>query len=186
MRAMMVSRNWPSRSAAKVAVARAADLVEEDARIGDAVGVDAVAAQADRAELLVADGDGRGRAPLLVDLQAGGEEVDFGLEGGLEGLVPVHQIGEQGKIAGIEGVQAGAEDVGDLAFVDEGGHLRLAHGELAAVFYLHVPHGIAIGKDAVFRLIPLNDAMNCLPRNHEDIGVLFGRRSRTRQAAPHA
>ena len=142
----------------QVGVAGAADLLEEDARISDAIGVDAVTAQADRAELLVADGDGRGRAPLLVDLQARREEVDLGLEGRLEGLVPVHQIGEQGQVAGVERVQAGAEDVGDLAFVDEGGHLRLAHGELAAVFYLQVAHGIAIGKNAVIRFIPLNDS----------------------------
>ncbi len=153
----MVSRNWPSRSRGKITVARAADLVEEDARIGDAVGVDAVTAQPHRAELLVADGDGRGRAPLLVDLQARREEVDLGLEGRFEGLVPVHQVGEQRQIARVERVQAGAKDVGDLAFVDEGGHLRLAHGELAAVFYLQVAHGIAVGKNAVLRLIPLDD-----------------------------
>ncbi len=53
----------------EVDVAGAADLGEEGARIGDAIGVDTVAAQADGAELLVASGDGRGRAPLLIDLR---------------------------------------------------------------------------------------------------------------------
>ena len=61
----------------EVDVARAADLVEEDARIGDAVRVDSVTVQADSAKLLVADGDGGGRAPLLIDLQARGKEVDL-------------------------------------------------------------------------------------------------------------
>ena len=51
----------------------------------------------------------------------------------------------------------GPEDVGDLALVDEGSHLRLAHRELAAVLNLHVLHGIAVGEDAVIRLVPLND-----------------------------
>ncbi len=72
-------------------------------------------------------------------------------------LVPVHQVGEQRKVAGIEGVEAGGEDVGDLAFIDEGGDLGFAHGELGAGLYLHIEHGISIGEDAVFRLVPLND-----------------------------
>ena len=59
-------------------------------------------------------------------------------------------------------MQAGAEDIGNFAFVDEGGHLRLAHGKLAAVFYLLIAHGIAIGKDAVSRFIPLNDSNELL------------------------
>jgi hypothetical protein len=66
--------------------------------------------------------------------------------------------GQQGKIARVERVQAGAKNVGDFAFVDEGGHLRFAHRKLAAVFYLHVPHGIPVGKNPVFRFIPRNDS----------------------------
>ena len=113
-----------------VGVARAGDFGEELARVLDAVSVDAIAAQADGAEFLFADGDGRGGAPLLIHLQAGGEEVDVGLEGRLEALVPVHEVGEQGQVAGVEGVEAGAKDVGDAALVHKGGQLRLAHGEL--------------------------------------------------------
>jgi len=55
-------------------------------------------------------------------------------------------------------VQSGPEDVGDVAFVHERSHLRLAHRELAAVLNLHIAHGVAIGENAVFRFIPLDNA----------------------------
>ena len=121
------------------------------------VGVDAEAAQADRAEFLVADGDRSRRAPVLVGLQPRGEEVDVGFERRLELLVPVHQVGQQRQGLGVQRVEARAEDVGDAAFVDEHRHLRLAHRELAAVLDLHVLHGIAVREDAVFRFGPVDD-----------------------------
>jgi hypothetical protein len=79
------------------------------------------------------------------------------LNGDSKAFVPVHQVGEQGQVARGELVEARSEDVGDAAFVDEGGHLRLSHGELPAIHDLHVLHGIAVGEHAIFRLIPLND-----------------------------
>ena len=79
------------------------------------------------------------------------------MKGDSEILIPVHQVGEQGEIAGVEGVQSRPKDVGDFAFVDEGGQLRLAHGELPAVLDFHVLHRIAVGEDSVFGFIPLND-----------------------------
>ena len=157
IRPTMVLRSWPSRSATVYDCARAADLLIEDLGVGDAIGVDSVGAHAHRAELLVADGDGRGGAPLLVGLQARGEEIDVRLERRLERLVPVHQVGQDGQRLGAERVEARAEDVGDLAFVDEDGHLRIAHRQLAAVLDLHVLHGIAVGQNAVARLGPMDD-----------------------------
>ena len=53
---------------------------KEFARIGDAIGVVAEGAQANDAVLLVARGDGRGRAPLLVQLEPCGEKVDVRFE----------------------------------------------------------------------------------------------------------
>jgi hypothetical protein len=139
-------------------IASAADLSEEGARIRDAIRVDAIAAHGHGAEFFVSDSDGRRGAPLLVDLKASGKEVEIGLEGRLETLGPVHEVGENGQVVSVEGVKARSEYVGDSAFVDESGHLGFAHGELCAVLYLHIAHGIAIGKDAVFRLIPLDDS----------------------------
>ena len=97
------------------------------------------------------------RAPALVGLQARGEEVDVALERRLEHLVPVHEVGQQRQGLRVQRVEAGAEDVGDAAFVDERRHLRFANGQLAAVLDLHVLHGIAVGEDAVLRFGPLDD-----------------------------
>ena len=119
--------------------------------------VDAVAAQAHRAEVLVADGDRVGGAPALVHLLPRGEEVDVALERRLEHLVPVHEVGQDRQGLRVEGVEARAEDVGHAAFVDEHRHLRLANGQLGAVLDLHVLHGEAVGEDAVLRLRPVDD-----------------------------
>jgi len=58
---------------------------------------------------------------------------------------------------GVERVETGREDVRDAAFVDEHSHLRVAHGELAAVLDLHVLHGVTVGEDAIFGFSPLDD-----------------------------
>jgi hypothetical protein len=54
-------------------------------------------------------------------------------------------------------VQAGAEYVGNLAFIHEGRQLRFADGQLSAVLDLHVLHGITPGQNPIFRLAPLDD-----------------------------
>ena len=138
-------------------VARAADLLIERLGFGEVVGVDAVAAHTDGAELTVAEGDGVSGAPALVGLHARGEEVDVGLEGRLERLVPIHDVGEEGQGVGVEGVEAGAHDVGDTAFVHEEGHLGIADGELAAVLDLAVLHGVTVREDAILWLGPIDD-----------------------------
>src|SRR5262249_15002054 len=74
----------------------------------------------------------------------------------LERFVPVHQIRKDRKRLRVESVQSRVEDVRHAPFVDKGRHLGLAYRQLAAVLYLHVLHGIAIGKDAVGRLGPLD------------------------------
>ena len=150
-------RSWPSRSDDGVLLARARDLGVEQARVDDPVGVVAEGAQAHRAEVLVADRHRLGRAPALVDLLAGAEEVDVALERALEQLVPVLQVGQHRQRRGGEGVAAGAEDVGDLALVDEHRHLRLAHRERAAVLDLAVFHRETPGQDAIAILGPLDD-----------------------------
>src|SRR5262249_16004546 len=138
-------------------VARAADFLMEDLRVGDLVGVNAVTAHADGAEFFVANGDWRGRAPALIGFDTRREIVDIRLEGGLEGFVPVQDGGEDGQRLRGERVQAGREDVSDAAFVDEDGHLGLANGEFAAVLDLHVLHGVTVGQYAVIRFGPLDD-----------------------------
>ena len=53
--------------------------------------------------------------------------------------------------------QSGAEDVGDLPFVDECRHLGFADGQPRAVPNLHVGDGIPAGEDALVGLVPLDD-----------------------------
>ena len=48
-------------------------------------------------------------------------------------MVPVLQRGQDRHVVGLELVEPGAEDVGELALVDEDRGLPLAHGELGAV-----------------------------------------------------
>jgi hypothetical protein len=128
----------------RVGLAGARDLGVEGLRIADAEGVVAEGAQAHRAEVLVADRDRLRGAPALVDLLARAEEVDVALERALEQLVPVLQVGQHRQGLRRQLVRAGAEHVGHLALVDEDGHLRFAHHELAAVLDFHVlPWGSA-------------------------------------------
>ena len=134
----------------------------EQLGVGNAEGVVAERAQAHRTKVLVADRDGLGRAPLLVDLLARAEEVDVALEGGLEELVPVLQVGQHRQRLRGELVGAGAKHVGHLAFVHEDGHLRLAHHQRAAVLDFHARHGEAPGKRAVAVFRPLDDVNELL------------------------
>ena len=107
--------------------ARAAHLGMENARVADFVSVNAESAQPHRPELLVANGDGIGRAPVLIHLQARGEEIDVGLKGRLKQFVPVQQVGQKGESVRAKGIKARGEDVGNAPFIYEEGHLRLAH-----------------------------------------------------------
>ena len=141
----------------RIDVARAAHLLVERLRVVEVVRVDAEPTEPDDAEILVTDSDRLLRAPLLIRLYSGREEVDVGLERRLEHLVPVPEVRQQRKRACVQRVQAGAERIGDLAFVDEERHLRFAHRELPAVLDLHVLHGIPIGEHAVAVLRPLDD-----------------------------
>ena len=153
----MVLRSWPFEIGDAIDVARAADLLVKHLRIADVVGVNPVAAHADGAEFLVANGDRRGGAPALVGLHARGEVIDVRFERRLERLVPIHQVGEDRQCLRVQRVEAGREDVGDSALVYEHRHLGIANRELAAVLDLHVLHGITVGQDSIFRFGPLDD-----------------------------
>src|SRR5208282_1849874 len=124
--------------------------------IGDFIGVDSIAAHADGAEFLVANRDRRRGAPTLIGLQARGEVINVRFERGLEGLVPIHEVRENRQRVRVQGVEAGSEDVGNAALIDEDGNLGFTHGELAAVLDLHVLHGVTVGQDSVFRFGPLD------------------------------
>ena len=69
----------------------------------------------------------------------------------LEFLIPVHQVGEQGQIAGVERVQSRPKDVGDLAFVDECGQLDSRTVSCPPFWISMSCIGIAIGEDSVVR-----------------------------------
>src|SRR5258708_31137411 len=121
------------------------------------IGVNPEGAQADSAKFLVADGDGIGRAPMLIRLHPRGEEIYVGLKRRLEGLIPVLQVGKDGKLVRRELIKTGSELIGNLAFIHKQRQLRVTHGKLAAVLYLTVLHVIAIGQDPAFWLDPIND-----------------------------
>jgi hypothetical protein len=140
-----------------IEIAGAADLAVKNLCVGQVVGINAEASQANGAEFLVADGDGIGRAPVLIGLRTRGEKVDVGFERGLEGFVPVLEIGEDRQRLRVQGVEARTERVGDFSFVDEDCVLRVANGELAAVLDFAVLHGVAVGEDAVLGLSPVDD-----------------------------
>ena len=56
------------------------------------------------------------------------------------------EAGQDREVARVEGVQAGAEDVGDGALEEDGG-LALAHGQLGALLDL-----LAVDREAVERV----------------------------------
>jgi hypothetical protein len=153
----MVLRNWPSSCSRTEALQRAGKRGVEGLGVGQVEGVDAEGAQPHHAEILVADGDRVRRAPLAVDLLPRAEEIHVGLEGRLEQLVPVLQVGQHRQ--GLRGqlVHAGAEHVGHLAFIDEHRHLRFAHRQAGAVLDFHFGHGKAPGHGVAVILGPLDD-----------------------------
>jgi len=128
------------------------NLGMKSSRFGDVPRVDSETTQPHHAEILVADCDGLGGTPFLIGLSARGEEIDITLERRLEHFVPIAQVREDGKVLGVESVETRAENIGNLTFVDEGGHLALTHRELSTVLNLHVLHGIAVAQDAILRL----------------------------------
>ena len=138
-------------------VARAAHTRVKRGRVREPVGVRAERAQPHDAEFLVPNGHRVGSSPPLVELQPRREEVNVRFEGGLERLVPVHEVGEHREGLGIQRVEPRAEDIGHLPFVHERRHLALAHGQLRPGLDLHVLHRKAAGEKAVFRLGPLDD-----------------------------
>src|SRR6202451_862290 len=129
-------------------IARAADFRVEGLRIRDVVGINSEAAQANRTELFVANGDGIGRAPVLVGLNARREEVNIRLEGRLKLFVPIFEVRENRKRIGVERVKAGDQSLGDFPFVYEHSKLRIANRKLAAILDFAVLHRIPISKDA--------------------------------------
>jgi hypothetical protein len=64
---------------------------------------------------------------------------------------------EDGHVLRGELVRAGLVDVGELALVDEGGHLALAHDELRAVLDLVLVALEAVGERVVGVVEPLDD-----------------------------
>ena len=113
-------------------------------------------AQAHRAKVGIPDCDGLRRAPSLIDLLARAEEVNIAFERRLEQLVPIVQIRQNRQRLRCQLVHAGAEDVGDFAFIDKHSHLGLPHCQRATVLNFHASHRIAPGQRAVAVLGPLN------------------------------
>src|SRR5438445_13062214 len=109
------------------------------------IGVNAEATKTDGAEFLVTNGNGILRAPVLVGLNSRGEEIDIGLERRLKCFVPVSQIGKDRQRLRIERVESRAKGVRDFPFIHENGWLRIADGQLAAILYFALLHGIAVG-----------------------------------------
>ena len=141
----------------RVGLARAGHFLVELRRIGELVRIDAEGAHAHHAEILVADGDRVRRAPLAVELQTGREEVDVGLEGRIEQLVPVLQVGQDRQRLRIQRIKPRSKDVGDLPFIDEDADLRIAHRQLRAVLDFKVLHRVAIRQHPVAFLGPVDD-----------------------------
>ena len=109
------------------------DFGDELAGVGDPHRIGAEGAQAHRAEFGVARHDRVLGAPFLVVEPGGVDEIDLGLEGRLEPVVPVLQRRQDRHVVGFKHVETGAEHIGQLAFVDEDRRLAFAHRQLGAV-----------------------------------------------------
>ena len=167
----------PFEIADPVGVARPRDLLVEAAGIADAKAVDAERAHLDRAELAVAHRDRLGRPEGLPDAEPGREEVDLALEGRLEELGPVPEVGEDRQVLGAEHVAPTLEPVGDLPVVDEDGRLGVADDQRRALLDLEVGGRKAPGEDVVALLGPLNDVDELLA---DEVRESHGASSRTR------
>ena len=110
----------------------AGHFLQELRRIDDAEVVGAERAHADDAEVLVAHHHGIRRAPLVAGEEARDDVVDVGLERRLESVLPALEPRQHRDVVGGQRVLARAEQVAELAEVDELHDLRLAHDELRA------------------------------------------------------
>ena len=140
-----------------IAFARARNLGVEQGRRCNTEAVVAKGPQAHGTKVGIADGDGLGCAPLLVDLLAGAEKVHITFEGGLKQLVPVLQVGQQWQGLRGELIGAGAEHIGHLAFIHKQRHLRFTHHQHRTILNFHVLHGVAPRQGSVGLFGPLND-----------------------------
>ena len=103
-------------------------------RIGDPHRIGAKGADAHGAEFGVAAHDGVLRAPFQIVEAGGVDEIDLAFEGRGEAVIPVLQGGHDRHVVGLQLIQARAEHIGQLAFVDEHRRLPLANGQFGAVF----------------------------------------------------
>ncbi len=152
---LKVSSEMPYSDA--IEIAGAANFTVKSFGVGEVVGINAEAAEADRAEFFVADSDGVRRAPVLISLRARREKIDVGFEGRLEGFIPIFEIGENRQGLRVERIQTGTEGVREFSFVDEHRELRVAHCEFAAVLDFAILHGVAVSENTVLGLDPVDD-----------------------------
>ena len=126
-------------------------------RLDDLEVVGAERADANDAEVVVAEHHRVRRAPLVAGEQARDDEVDVGLEGRIEAERPRLELGEDRDVVGGERVLARLEGVAELAQVDELCDLRLAHDELRAVLDCLVFVGKAPGERVARVVGPFDD-----------------------------
>jgi hypothetical protein len=103
-------------------------------------------AQPHRAKIGIAHRHRLAGAPLQARLLLQRKEHHVGLEGRFEAFVPVHQVGQDRQVGGVERVQPGAEIIGQLALVEERCDLVFAHRQLRAVLDLVIRERHAPGQ----------------------------------------
>ena len=111
-------------------VVRAGHFLQELCGLDNPEVVGAKSAHTNDAEILVADHDRVRRAPLVAREQARDDEIDVGLEGGFEAVLPSLEARQHRDVVGRKRVLAGLEQVAVFAQVDELDVLRLAHDQL--------------------------------------------------------
>src|SRR4029453_4822318 len=115
-------------------VVGAGDFLQKPRDVDDPKVVGPERAEADDAEVLVADHHWIGRAPLVAGEEPRGDEVDVGLERRFESVLQPLEPRKSRVFVGGQRVVPGAKEVAVLAEVYELDRLRLAHNELRAAF----------------------------------------------------
>src|SRR5207245_2306537 len=103
-----------------------------------------VSSQPHHAEIRVAHHHGIRGAPLQIGELFRVDKINFRLERRVESVFPGAQLRQDGSVAALNAVAAGAKHVGNLSFINKDRRLRFAHNQLRAVLDLLITNRKAI------------------------------------------
>src|SRR6476620_231201 len=122
------------------------DLLDELARVRNPQAVGSESSQTHDAKIVIAEHDRVRRAPFHIRELFGVDKINFRFHRRIKPEFPRAQLRKYRRVAAVDRIAAGCENVTDLAFKDKDGRLRLANDQLRSVLYLLARNRKTINK----------------------------------------